>query len=196
MQQYISRLRDEIVDAAGNPKFIHHEWYVKYHLEIVEKISNELCNKHPRADRDLVSALVWIHDYGKILSASNQYELTISEGEKLLRIIGFPDDFIARILEYAAMLDRSRELDLSRAPIEVQIVSSADGCSHLVGPFFPLWWKENSNKYFEELMADNRKKLLKDWQHKIVLPEAREAFEGRYRVVMEQAGHMPSSFLL
>lgn len=196
MRDLILQLRGKVIEASSRTGFLHHPWYVDYHLKIVQKISEELCDRYPEADRDVVRALVWIHDYGKTISFKNQHGLTISEGRKLLDEIGFPSDFSITILRFAALLDRCWEVDLSESPIEVQIVSSADGCSHLVGPFFYLWWQENCAKPFAELMEDNRRKLFKDWHRKIILPEARSSFEARYRMLLEQTGDIPSSFIV
>ncbi len=41
----------------------------------------------------------------------------------------------------------------------------------------------------------NRKKIDKDWTRKIVLPEARQAFQARYQFLCEQAGDLPTRFL-
>jgi len=68
-------------------------------------------------------------------------------------------------------------IDLRSAPIGVQILSSRRLRPH-GWTFYSLWWKENSDKHHDELMADNRAKLAKDWNHKITLPEARNRFCG------------------
>ena len=93
-------------------------------------------------------------------------------------------------------LDKKMELDLHHVPIEVQIVSSADGCSHMIGPFLNIFWHEATDatftgKTFERLMDLNRRKIDKDWTRKIVLPEARAAFEQRYTFLRQQAGELP-----
>jgi hypothetical protein len=54
---------------------------------------------------------------------------------------------------------------------------------------------ENAGRPFDELMADNRRKLAKDWNRRIVLPEAAAAFESRYRFLLEQTGTIPKRFI-
>lgn len=191
----VERFRESMVESASAPGFVHHQWYVKYHLEIVERIALELADRYPDADRDLVRVLVWLHDYGKTVTTGNDAEATLTAGRDVLTGVGFDEDFVRMALDHADLIDRKSELDLTTAPIEVRIVSSADGCSHLVGPFFYLWWWENAQRPFEQLMADNREKLAKDWTRKVVLPEARAAFGARHRLLMEQTGDLPDRFL-
>lgn len=195
MQEQISLLKAHVREAAANPKFIHHMWFVKWHLEIVEKIAVELCEYYPNADKDLVQVMAWMHDYGKILDFDNQYEATITNGRAVLTKLGFPEDFSEKVISYIRILDQKLELDLHNAPIEVQIVSSADGCSHMTGPFMALWWYENSQKPIEDLLQDNVKKLRKDWDRKIVLPEARDAFMTHFKVIYQQSGKLPKTFI-
>ena len=38
------KLKEAVTAKASNPGFIHHQWYVKWHLQIVERLVNELCN--------------------------------------------------------------------------------------------------------------------------------------------------------
>jgi len=193
--EQIESFKRVIIESSNNPSFIHHDWFVKYHLKIVDQIASELVAYYPDANPDLVKILAWIHDYGKTIDFDNQYELTLTKGREALLGLGFSADFADTVIAYMAILDKKLEVDLHEAPIEVQIVSSADGCSHFVGPFMSLWWYENSQKPFEELMEDNKKKANKDWNRKIVLPEAREAFEKYYFQVMQQSGDWPETFI-
>jgi HD domain len=189
------RLRKEIYNSATDPQFIHHVWYVQYHLELVEAIASELIEYHPEADPELVYALVWIHDYGKMVTRHNDREATLIEGRKKLLEVGYPEALVDRIITYAKVIDSSSEVDLTASPIEIKIVSSADGCSHLVGPFFHLWFWENSDRPFEQLMQSNRRKALQAWERKIVLPEARAAFKCRHNTIMELNGFLPERFI-
>lgn len=192
----IESFKQIVIKAAENPGFIHHPWFVEYHLKIVEKIALELLEHYPEADADIVRTLAWLHDYGKSLNFDKQYEMTLIEGPKALRQAGFDDMFIQKTMGYMETIDKKMEVDLSEAPIEVKIISSADGCSHLVGPFMQLWWWENSKKNFRELMDDNTRKANKDWTRKIVLPEARAAFEARHGFSLEQSGDFPERFIV
>lgn len=200
MQDKISAFEQHVRTAASNPNFVHHKWFVQWHLEIVDRIAAELLALHPEADHDLVTVMVWLHDYGKILDFDNQYEETLTAGRHKLAELGFSPDFTDTAIRYIEILDKKLEVDLRKAPIEVQIVSSADGCSHMVGPFLEIFWHEATdktftNKTFKELMELGRKKIEKDWNFKIVLPESRRAFEARYKFHCEQSGELPSRFI-
>ncbi len=200
MREKIEAFKQHVREASANPEFPHHKWFVKWHLEIVERIALELCDHYPDADRDLVEVMAWLHDYGKILDYDHEYERTQTDGPKILAQLGFSTDFAAKAAHYIDTLDKKLEVDLHEAPIEVQIVSSADGCSHMVGPFLCIFWHEATDKTFtgktfEELMELNRRKVEKDWERKIVLPEARKAFEPRYTFLCEQSGELPAKFL-
>lgn len=195
MNENIRKLKQQIIRLSNNPQFLHHRWFVKYHLEIVEKISLELCDIYPNADRNLVHVMVWFHDYGKILNSDKQYEMTQTKGLEFLLGLGFDKKFTEKVLESIKTMDSKDTVNLNTAPIEVKIISSADGAAHLVGPFFEVYLQENSSKALDELMIGNTNKAIKDWERKIVLPEVKKAFETRHKFVLEQNGQIPNKFL-
>lgn len=201
MEAKIQAFRDHVTEISANPAFLHHKWFVEWHLKIVERIALELCDFYPQVDRDMISVLAWLHDYGKILSKDGEYErYRLDQGRDKLVELGFSEELANKSSEFVRWADKKLEADLREAPIEVQIIASADGASHLASPFLAIFWHYDTDKNFvgktfQEMMELNRAKIEKDWARKIVLPEARAAFEKYYQVAMVQAGQLPEKFL-
>jgi len=195
MKVRIEKLKEKVRKDCENPNFFHHTWFYNYHLLIVEQIALELCNKYPEADNEIVQSLVWLHDYGKIVDFDNQYKATIPYAKKLLAKLAFPKDIISKILSYIELYDKYKEQDFRKVPLEVQIVSSADGVSHLVGPFYYIYFYEYSDMSIDELIRSNIEKAKRDWNKKIVLPEVKRAFKKRYDLFLEQMGKFPKKYV-
>jgi alpha-L-fucosidase len=82
-----------------------------------------------------------MHDYGKIVDYDHQYEATLTKGKEKLIEFGFSTELTEKVIAYIKLFDAKKNLLV--APIEIQIVSSADGASHFVGPFYHV--SRNSN---------------------------------------------------
>src|SRR6476469_2834975 len=67
VQDKIQAFKDHVIHISSDTAFLHHKWFVKWHLNIVEDMALELADLYPKADRDLVQVMAWLHDYGKIL---------------------------------------------------------------------------------------------------------------------------------
>jgi hypothetical protein len=180
------RVRDAISAMAQDAAFKHYKWYVKHHLLIVEEISLALCKIYPEADRNLVLLLVWVHDYGKITNQPST--ASIVNGERFLLDCGVNPDRAKQVINSIEIIDRKDIQELTAAAIEIQIVSSADGAAHMVGPFFSIYWWENSDLSIEELQSRNLRKLKTDWERKIVLPTVKRAFASKYHDLLANFG--------
>lgn len=190
----LKNLKEKISILAQDKNFIHHKWFLKYHLELVEKISFELYEKYIEANLDLLLGLIWIHDYGKIIGISDEKEV-LEKSKAFMTEIGFEKDFVNKVIELLEIFESKMTNDLSEAPIEVRIVSTADAISHMYGPFYQMYSYENPQKSVEELMDSNMKKLEKDWNRKIVLPEVKERLQERYYYLRESFGEIPERIL-
>lgn len=193
MEELNFRLKHRITELASEETFLHHKWFVKYHLEIIEKISMELCDVYTDADRNLVISLIYIHDFAKISNLES--DVPSDEIMTFMKGLGFEEKYITKLTEYLEIFEKKMEIDLHMSPIEVKIVSSADGASHMVGPFMSIYLYENPNKVIDDLLGGNINKVKKDWERKIVLPEVKKAFQSRYDICLENNGQIPDSFL-
>jgi len=176
MDELLDKLRVFVTEKASNPNFVHHKWFVKWHLEIVETLSKDLRKYYPEADEATVIALGWMHDYGKIVDFDHQYDPRyVEEGRQAMLQLGFDEAFATNIAESIKIFDKKDHLE--REAIEIRIVSSADACSHLIGPWISLYWHENPQKSFEELMKGNVEKFGGEWDLKVTIPEAKNAYQ-------------------
>lgn len=176
MDELFDKLRAFVTEKAANPDFRHHEWFVKWHLEIVETLSKDMMKYYPEADEDTLIALGWMHDYGKIIDYDTQYDHAhIEQGRKEMIRLGFDEVFATKIAESIKIFDKKDHLE--NESIEIRIVSSADACSHLVGPWISLFWHENPQIPFEDIMKENLRKVGGEWALKVTIPEAIEAYQ-------------------
>lgn len=186
MDDLLNNLRAFITEKAANPEFVHHKWFVKWHLEIVEQLSMDMLKYYPEADKTTLIVLGWMHDYGKIVDFPNQYDLKYAdEGKQVLVDLGFDEQFAEIIGESVKLFDKKDHLETES--IEIRIVSSADACSHLVGPWVSLYWYENPDKDFEDIMKENVRKMGGEWELKVTIPEAIAAYQELHDDVMFHA---------
>lgn len=196
LQNKLNAFKEIVIGNCKNKAFTYREWFVADHLMIVERIAMELCDKYPDADRDIVFALVWFHDFGKPIDEKNEREKTKEKGIEAMKQVGLPEDFIEKVFTHWTRMEMKNEIDISKEAIEVQVVSTADGASHFVGKFHASYFRDDLNEPIEIIEERIRSKIKQDWERKIVLPEAREALKERYLRALEITGKYPSRFIL
>ncbi len=194
MEESLEKFRNIVIENFSRKEFKYHEWMVEYHLTIVERLAMELCDIYTDADRNIVQALVWFHDFGKPIDEENERAVTLSEGPKVMLACGFPQEFIDAVVERWKLMEQKNEIDIRTTPIETQIVSSADGASHFTGVFYASYFNEDGDDFITT-QKELAEKITKDWERKIVLPEVKKAFESRYRQARELLGEFPHAFL-
>lgn len=175
MDELLNTLRAFITEKAAEPAFVHHKWFTKWHLEIVETLSKDMLKYYPEADEATIIALAWMHDYGKIIDYDTQYDHAhIEAGRQEMIRLGFDEAFATHIAESIKIYDKKEHLE--KESIEIRIVSSADACSHLIGPFVSIYWQENPDVPFEKIMQENVRKFDGEWEAKVTIPEAKQAY--------------------
>jgi hypothetical protein len=186
----ITTLKNHITEISSHHDFIHHEWFVEYHLEVIEQLVTELLVKYPQAESEVIYCMVWLHDLGKIitnkqLDRREEDEITFSEGRRLLEEFGFNQNIINKVISNLKIFEKVTKISPNEINIETQIVLSADGASHFIGPFFHLYWKENSDDRVLDLINSGLRKMDKDWNSKIILPEVRNLIKDRVEMLRE-----------
>ncbi len=194
MQESIEKFKSIVIKNFSRKEFKYHKWMVDYHLKIVERIALELCDIYTEADRDIVQALVWFHDFGKPLDEENERAITLEDGPKVMLECGFAQEFIDIVVQDWKLMEKKNEIDIRTTPIETQIVSSADGASHFTGVFYPSYFNEDGDDFLttQKYLLE---KIERDWRRKIVLPEVQVSFEDRYLKAKEMLGEFPKKFL-
>lgn len=189
----LNKLETHVLEQSNQASFVHSRWFVDHHIRIVERVAIELAAGYEHVDLDLIRAMTWIHDYGKIHGRREADEVNVMAVTHALRGAGFGDKMVREVQHCLHDFNRSSSMDLRTTRLETQIVSSADGCAHLIGPFMFLYWYENPSSSIEDLLEENRRKLQFDWDRKIVLPEARSLFrEQRAALLRMLSGDLPA----
>ena len=194
-QEKLNAFKQIVIKNSDNPAFGFREWFIADHMLIVEKIAMELCDIYLNADREVVFALVWFHDFGKPIDEENERAVTKTKGVETLIELGLSQEFTQKVLDCWTRMEMKNEIDISKEAIEVQIVSTADGASHFVGKFYPTYFEDLKKDGMKKVVEDLKSKMAKDWERKIVIPEAREAFRGRYEKALEIVGQYPERFI-
>jgi hypothetical protein len=193
MNEKLENLRESVSELAQDKDFIHHKWFFKYHLELVEQISLELSERYD-ANMDLMLGLVWIHDYAKTIGIKEDEEVIVKSKNFLLEQ-GFDNEYVDTLIHMLELFERKDPEEFEEAPIEVKIVSTADAVSHMYGPFYQIYCYENPEMSVEELMESNIRKLEKDWNRKIVLPEVKKELQVQYDFLRQSFGEIPEGIL-
>jgi len=192
----LNEFKQIVIENCKNENFEYKEWFIPDHLEIVERIAMELCGIYEDADKSLVFALVWFHDFGKPIDDKNERILTKEKGIEAMKLVGLDESFTNKVYESWLRMEMKNEIDISKESIEVQIVSTADGASHFVGKFHSTYFMDDKHETIKNLEKRISAKIKQDWENKIVLPEAKKAFKDRYLRSLEILGEYPDKFIL
>lgn len=176
-----------VVESCSRQDFEYREWFVAYHLRMVEDLALKFVTAYPEADRNLVHALVWVHDYSKPFAKTKEEEkiTLIPMVRDVLVDIGFENSFVDRVVAGLIEIESKDDVSLENASIEAKIISSADGASHFFGPFFFSYFRDSTDESITDTMQRIAQKAQRDWNRKIVLLEGRELVKPRYEILLD-----------
>lgn len=192
----LEALKQHVCELASQPPFIHAAWFIEHHLLIIEQLVNELCDRYPTASRNLCLAMVWIHDWGKILTnkGENEDQVTLQQIQEVLPRFNFTLVDIARLQQIYHEMEELKPQGQDFL-IETKIISTVDAISHYIGPFFPIYFQEYHHLSLQSLIEGNQKKIKRDLA-KILLPEVLPFVQPRMQLITEYASmNRPKVFL-
>lgn len=160
-------------------KYEENDW--KYHIIPVAKYAKKLARTY-KVDEELAELAALLHDIGRTDTKNDEdhHVLGVPKAEKILRKFNYPDKLIEDV-KHAVISHRTSKGPKPKTMV-AKIVANADAMAHFdILPVFFWWKKGNSKNYsFEDNVQWVKKKLGKDWEKKITLPEAKKISKKNY----------------
>jgi len=155
------------------------EWDWKYHIMPVVKYSNRLA-RELSVDEEIVELGALLHDIGRIRYGGENHEKTgVLEAEKILRELNYPQKTIDEIKHIVESHRGSK--DISPKTLSAKIVANADAMAHFdVIPLLVRGGLKLNNNNLEKAFSWVYKKLERDWNKKLTIPEAKEITKKKY----------------
>jgi ATP-dependent protease HslVU (ClpYQ) peptidase subunit len=97
--------------------------------------------------------------------------------------LGYDDEFIGKVAH--CILTHRGRAEPDPETLEAEIVACADAMAHFDTflDLVPLFIKTN-NGSFEKAVIELEKKMERNWERKLTLPEAKEIVKDKYEAIM------------
>jgi putative nucleotidyltransferase with HDIG domain len=191
MNQKITTIKNQLADDIKNSPHCD-AWFYEEHVLVVGKLAMDLCDKHPEANKDAVTLMVWFHDIGRAHGHNRDHDLYGADYvKKLLKENDFSQDLIDLVAN--ACITHSCDEHGKPESIEGKILATADALSHFHNGFYlrilSSWSKKVDPKHYPELATKSdyqflKKKLFakinRDLNEKIFFEEAKQAILPMY----------------
>ncbi len=166
------------------------EWFIELHLKPMKKFALKLAETLD-ADKEIVEISVWLHDITHTeKGAPHDHPKVNSEfAEKFLAEKGFDRKTIQSISQ--CILNHGCHEGRTPKTTEEKIISSADAMAHIANfealLFVAFYMKNYSPDKTYTWLKD---KIERDWNKKILLPQAKEMVKERYEQIRILLGAM------
>jgi putative nucleotidyltransferase with HDIG domain len=133
------------------------------------------------ADEEIIELAALLHDIGRLRFGGENHDVTgIPEAEKILKEHNAPQKVIDEVKHCIESHRGSK--DIPPRTIIAKIIANADAMAHFdILPVFFYW--RSKKQTFEEAFEWVDKKIDRDWNKKLTLPEAREIMEDKYKAI-------------
>ena len=158
----------------------------KYHILPVVKNALLLAERL-KANSEVVEAAAYLHDVGrtserKEYKAENDHHLLgAEEARKILEGLGCDKEFMEKVA-HCVLAHRGRKGSEPES-LEAKIIYCADAMAHF-DCFLDVFNFFLQNESFEDTLEKMEAKMNRNWNKKLILPEAKEIVKPKYEAVM------------
>lgn len=179
--QTVKQIKAQIKDECYKLEHIP-SWFYDVHLLAVEKYTNFLLKKLPKANKEVVLLGVWLHDTQRIRGIKGDHQkIGAEEAGKTMLEYGYSEDVIKKVQNI--ILSHSCN-SLMPSTLEGKILATADAMAHYANDFYlniAVTGKRNLQEYKISALA----KLNKDYDEKIFFPFAKKEIKAKHEVLMK-----------
>jgi len=159
----------------------------KYHILPVVKNALLLAEKL-NADQEVVEAAAYLHDIGRVCEReeynpeNDHHLLGVEETRKILGGLGCGKEFVEKVA-HCVLTHRGRK-DPDPKSLEAKIIACADAMAHFDCFLDVFYFFLKTTDSFEQLLEEMEAKMDRNWNKKLILPEAKEIARPKYEAVM------------
>jgi len=152
-------------------------WQWEGHILIVEKYAMMLAEKLG-GDKEVIELAVFLHDITRLGGLKEDHNVSgTKKAGKLLEELGYPDETIEKV-KHCILTHRG---DPGPESLEAKILASADAMSHFDIIPVLVWVALEKNGFnLKESWEWVYEKIQRDWNKKILLPEAKDMVRDKY----------------
>jgi len=180
-------MKKEILELV---KEKYEEGDFKYHISAVVKNAMLLAGRL-KADKEVVEMAAYLHDIARSLNREDVKEFVkenihhiegAEQSKEFLKELGYDNEFIEKVA-HCVLAHRGRA-EPNPETLEAKIVACADAMAHFDTflDLFNVFLKTADS--FEDAVIRIEKKMQRDWEIKLTLPEAKEIVKEKYEAIM------------
>ncbi len=173
MDEIIPQIRKMVSELSPE------DW--QYHIKPVSDYSLLLADKLS-ADKEIVEIAALLHDIARLKGIRDNHAIAGAEqAAEILSGLGLEAEKIEKIKH--AIESHSSRGPIRPQTLEAQIISSADGMAHFDIALLLLHESGQKGKTEAEALDKLEKMIDKDWNNKMILPQAKEIMLEKYRAI-------------
>ena len=153
-----------------------------HHIIPVVKCAKKLAKIY-KVNEEIVELAALLHDIGRTdLKKGKDHHITgIPKAEEILKKYNFSEKVIEEV-KHCIESHRGSKSIKPKTKI-AEIISNADGMAHLDNFFILIYLGTKIKMRYKEIIEWINKKIERDWNTKLTLPEAKKMMKEKYKAI-------------